>query len=142
FNVYGPREDHKGAAASMIYQLCRQMVQGRRPRIFKYGEQSRDFVYVKDVIAANLRGLEVRQGGLVNIATGQPTTFNRIIDLLNESLGTSLAPDYFDNPYSFYQEKTVADLRSAKTLLNYRPEYSIEDGIRDYWGQKLHAVSA
>src|SRR5688572_5999028 len=50
FNVYGPREAHKGAAASMIYQLYRQMKSGERPRIFRTSEQQRDFVYVTDVV--------------------------------------------------------------------------------------------
>src|SRR4051812_8495232 len=50
FNVYGPREKHKKAAASMIYQLYLQMKAGKRPRVFKAGEQKRDFVYVKDVV--------------------------------------------------------------------------------------------
>src|SRR5574341_680 len=54
FNVYGPREAHKGAAASMVYQLAAQIRAGKRPRIFKYGEQERDFVYVRDVVKATL----------------------------------------------------------------------------------------
>jgi hypothetical protein len=51
FNVYGPCEAHKGVPASMIYHLAQQMKAGKRPRIFKHGEQKRDFVYVKDVWA-------------------------------------------------------------------------------------------
>ena len=50
FNVYGPREAHKGAASSMIYQLYRQMRNGQRPRIFHDGEQRRDFIHVEDVV--------------------------------------------------------------------------------------------
>ena len=52
FNVYGPREAHKGAASSMIYQLYRQMRNGQRPRIFHDGEQRRDFIHVEDVVEA------------------------------------------------------------------------------------------
>ena len=50
FNVYGPREAHKGVPASMVYHLAQQMKAGQRPRIFKHGEQKRDFVYVKDAV--------------------------------------------------------------------------------------------
>ncbi len=50
FNVYGPREAHKGPASSMILQLAQQMRRGQAPRIFKHGEQLRDFVYVKDIV--------------------------------------------------------------------------------------------
>src|SRR4051812_13496910 len=52
FNVYGPREAHKGVPASMVYHLSKQMTAGQRPRIFKHGEQQRDFVYVKDIVQA------------------------------------------------------------------------------------------
>ena len=58
FNVYGPREAHKGVPASMIYHLSRQMKAGERPRIFKHGEQKRDFVYVKDVVEGSIRALD------------------------------------------------------------------------------------
>ena len=58
FNVYGPREAHKGVPASMIYHLSKQMKAGQRPRIFKHGEQKRDFVYVKDVVEGSIRALE------------------------------------------------------------------------------------
>ena len=54
FNVYGPREAHKGIPASMVLHLSRQMTEGKRPRIFKHGEQRRDFVYVKDIVAGTL----------------------------------------------------------------------------------------
>src|SRR5215470_6610677 len=57
FNVYGPREAHKGVPASMIYHLSQQMRAGKRPRIFKHGEQRRDFVYVKDAVEGTIRAL-------------------------------------------------------------------------------------
>ncbi|MFH1620236.1 MAG: ADP-glyceromanno-heptose 6-epimerase [bacterium] len=132
FNVYGPGEAHKGKVASMMYQLYLQMKSGKRPRIFKYGEQMRDFIYVKDVVRANLNALDAKKSCVVNVATGAPENFNRIIDCLNKAMKTDLAPEYFDNPYSFYQNKTQADLRQAKTCINYRPEWNLERGIEDY----------
>src|SRR4029077_3456334 len=54
FNVYGPREAHKGVPASMVYHLAQQMKAGQRPRIFKQGDQKRDFVYVKDVVDGSI----------------------------------------------------------------------------------------
>lgn len=132
FNVYGPREYYKGKMSSMIYQLYNQMKAGKRPRIFKFGEQLRDFVYVKDIVRGNLNALDAERSCVCNIATGKPRNFNEVIEALNKAMGTDLAPDYFDNPYGFYQNKTQADLRQAKALLNYRPEWSLEDGIADY----------
>ena len=132
FNVYGPREYYKGHAASMMYQLYLQMKAGKRPRIFKFGEQMRDFVYVKDIVRANLNALEAEKSCVVNAATGAPENFNRVIECLNKAMGVNIAPEYFDNPYGFFQVKTQADLALAKNYLNYRPEWTLENGIADY----------
>lgn len=132
FNVYGPRESYKGHVASMMYQLYLQMKAGKRPRIFKFGEQLRDFVYVKDIVRANLNALEAEKSCVVNAAAGAPENFNKVVDCLNKAMGADLAPEYFDNPYGFYQLKTQADLRRAKACLNYRPEWNLENGIADY----------
>ncbi len=132
FNVYGPRESFKGKTASMIYQLAVKMMRGEKPRIFKWGEQKRDFVYIKDVVRANLLALEKDVSGIFNIATGEARSFNEIIEILNRELGTNLETEYFDCPYDFYQEFTQADIGRAREVLGYEPEYSLEEGIRDY----------
>ena len=133
FNVYGPGEEHKGKSASMIWQLAGRMKQGKNPRIFKYGEQERDFVYVKDVIEATIKAMEAKENGIVNVGTGQVTNFNRMIEILNEILGTDFKPEYFDNPYDFYQNQTRADTALATHLLGFKAKFSIEEGIGDYF---------
>lgn len=133
FNVYGPREKYKKKAASMIYQLACQMKANKNPRLFKYGEQSRDFIYVKDVVDATIKAVRAKESGMVNVGTGVATTFNRIIEILNQVLGTSFEPEYFDNPYSFYQNETRADTERAKELLGFKAKYNIEEGIKDYF---------
>lgn len=132
FNVYGPREVHKKAAASMIYQLYSQMKAGKRPRVFKHGEQRRDFVYVKDVVKMTISALNAPKSGVYNCGSGVAFSFNEVIAELNKNLGTSLEPDYFDNPYSFYQPHTEADLTAAKNDLKYLPDYPPDKGIADY----------
>ncbi len=132
FNVYGPGESFKGKSASMIYQLAVKMMRGEKPRIFKWGEQKRDFVYIKDVIKANLLALEKDVSGIFNIATGVARSFNEIIKILNRELDTNLETEYFDCPYDFYQEFTQADITRARETLGYEPEYSLEEGIREY----------
>ncbi|HTG43570.1 MAG TPA: ADP-glyceromanno-heptose 6-epimerase [Verrucomicrobiae bacterium] len=134
FNVYGPRETHKKAAASMIYQLYRQMKSGARPRVFKCGEHKRDFIYVKDVVRMTLSALNAPRSGVYNCGSGSPFSFNEIISEINKCLGTNLEPDYFENPYSFYQPHTEADLTAAKNDLKYLPEYPPAQGIADYVG--------
>lgn len=132
FNVYGPRESHKKAAASMIYQLYLQMKTGKRPRVFRAGEQKRDFVYVKDVVRFTINALGAPRSTVYNCGSGHAFSFNEVIAELNKSLGTRLEPDYFENPYSFYQSHTEADLTLAKNELKYSPEYSPAAGIADY----------
>ncbi|MDP2865816.1 MAG: ADP-glyceromanno-heptose 6-epimerase [Elusimicrobiota bacterium] len=132
FNVYGPREYYKGNPASMMFHLYNQMKAGKRPRIFKYGEQVRDFVYVKDIVRGNLNALDAEKSCVCNLGSGKPGNFNEVVEALNKALKLDLAADYFDNPYSFYQNRTQADLRLAKAHLNYRPEWSLSDGIADY----------
>jgi ADP-L-glycero-D-manno-heptose 6-epimerase len=132
FNVYGPREAHKGVPASMIYHLARQMTAGQRPRIFKHGEQQRDFVYVKDVVQGCLRAFEALKSGIYNLGSGQARSFNELVQILNATLGTNLEPEYIDNPHAHYQNFTQADLTNAREFLRYEPVYPLETGVADY----------
>jgi ADP-L-glycero-D-manno-heptose 6-epimerase len=132
FNVYGPREAHKNVPASMIYHLAQQMRSGQRPRIFKHGEQKRDFVYVKDAVEATIGALHAQTSGIYNVGSGQARSFNELVDILNKQLGTNLQPDYIDNPHAHYQTFTQADLTNARRALSYEPRFTLEDGVRDY----------
>ena len=132
FNVYGPREAHKGLPASMVYHLSRQMKSGQRPRIFKHGDQKRDFVYVKDAVEGSIRAFEAKESGIYNLGSGHARSFNELIDVLNRSLGTDLKPDYIENPHAHYQNYTQADLASVRSNLGYEPKYPLETGVADY----------
>lgn len=132
FNVYGPREAHKGVPASMIYHLSRQMKAGQRPRIFKQGDQKRDFVYVKDIVEGSIRALEAKQSGIYNLGSGHARSFNELVDILNRSLGTDFKPDYIENPHAHYQNFTQADLTRVRDGLGYEPKYPLEAGVADY----------
>jgi ADP-L-glycero-D-manno-heptose 6-epimerase len=133
FNVYGPREAHKGKMASMVYQLYQQMKQGERPRVFREGEHRRDFVYVKDAVQGTMLAASCDSSGVYNIGSGTATSFNEIIAQLNAALNTNLEPEYIDNPYeAFYQHHTEADLARAGATLGYQPQWMPDRGIADY----------
>ena len=132
FNVYGPREAHKGVPASMVYHLSRQMKAGQRPRIFKHGDQRRDFVYVKDIVEGSILALEAGESGIYNLGCGQARSFNDLVDVLNKCLGTNFEPDYIENPHAHYQNFTEADLSKVRNALGYAPQFPLEDGVRDY----------
>jgi ADP-L-glycero-D-manno-heptose 6-epimerase len=132
FNVYGPCEAHKGVPASMVYHLAQQMKAGKQPRIFKHGEQKRDFVYVKDVVEGSIRALEAKESGIYNLGSGQARSFNELVDVLNRSLGTDFQPDYIENPHAHYQNFTQADLTNIQKHLGYQSRYPLETGVADY----------
>ncbi len=132
FNVYGPREAHKGMPASMIYNLAQQIRAGQRPRIFKFGEQQRDFVYVKDIVQGCLRAAQAKQSGIYNLGSGVARSFNDLVQILNRSLNTSFEPEYIENPHTHYQNFTQADLTNARKDLGYEPQFSFEQGVADY----------
>ena len=132
FNVYGPREAHKGVPASMVYHLSKQMKAGQRPRIFKHGEQRRDFVYVKDIVAGSILAMRAPTSGIYNLGYGQARSFNELIEVLNRSLGTNFEADYIENPHAHYQNFTEADLANARGALGYEPKFPLEQGVSDY----------
>lgn len=131
FNVYGEREFYKGKTASMILQLSLQALKNKKVRLFKFGEQMRDFVYIQDVIQANIKAIESKQSGVYNVGSGKPQSFNDIIACLKEGLG-DFEVEYFDNPYSFFQNHTHADISSTHDALNYTPNFSLQEGIARY----------
>lgn len=132
FNVYGPHEAHKGKMASMVYQLYKQMTAGERPRVFRDGQHLRDFVYVDDVVDGTIRASS-GEAGIYNIGSGKARSFNDIIAILNECLGTRLEPEYIDNPYkAFYQNHTEADVSLSSDGLGYAPQFDLGKGIRTY----------
>jgi len=133
FNVYGPGEHHKNSAASMVFQLYLQMIAGQRPRIFKYGEQKRDFIYVKDVARITVEAISVRKSAILNVGTGISRSFNDIIAILNRELKTKFEPVYFDNPYAgTYQNFTQADTALLSKILKTKADFSLEEGVADY----------
>lgn len=133
FNVYGAREFFKGKTASMVLQFGLQILSGQAPRLFEGSDKIfRDFVYIEDVIQANIKAIE-GESGIYNVGTGIARSFQDIADILQMELGTDYGSEYIPNPYtSQYQFFTQADIRETQQKLGYSPRFSLEDGIRDY----------
>ena len=132
FNVYGPREVYKGKTASMILQLGLQMLSGKTPKLFKYGEQKRDFVHVEDVVQANVLAAAPKKNGVYNVGSGEARMFNEIIGCLHKELDLETEVEYIDNPYAFYQNHTEADISTTKEGLGYAPRFRLEEGVAAY----------
>lgn len=132
FNVYGPRESFKKNTASMICQLGQKLLRGETPRLFKWGEQRRDFVYIEDVVQANLKALAPARSGVFNVGSGAARSYNELYEILSTQLGSKAEVEYIDNPWKFFQNHTEADLGPTREALGYEPRFSLEEGIAAY----------
>ncbi|RAX58013.1 ADP-glyceromanno-heptose 6-epimerase [Helicobacter monodelphidis] len=138
FNVYGAGEFYKGKTASMVLQLGLQALEHKKVRLFTDGNQLRDFVYIEDVIQANMKALEAKRSGVYNVGFGKARSYNEIVHLLKEYLGIHCKIKYIDNPYSFFQNHTCADIDSTMLDLGYKPRFSLEAGIKAYSREIKH----
>lgn len=136
FNVFGPGESRKGKMASMVWHLTNQILDGKRPRLFHAGEHERDQVFVDDVVACTLAAAERgATPGVYNCGSGRTTSFNQIVEAINEALGTTVEPEYFDMPEEMlatYQHYTCADMSLAARAINHRPLWSPMDAMMKY----------
>jgi ADP-L-glycero-D-manno-heptose 6-epimerase len=134
FNVYGPREFFKNKTASMVLQFGHQILSGKSPRLFEGSDKIlRDFIYIDDVIQANIKACNPKKSGVYNVGTGKARSFQDIVDILQKELGTNLPCEYIPNPYiGQYQFFTQADIEPTREFLGYEPEVTLEEGIRRY----------
>ena len=94
FNVYGFNEFYKGKTASMVIQLGHQILGGNAPKLFHGSEKIfRDFIFIDDVIQANIKACSFSPGGIFNVGTSKPRSFQAIADILQQELGTKMPTD-------------------------------------------------
>lgn len=132
FNVYGPRQDPNGAYAAVIPKFIARMIEGQRPVIFGDGKQSRDFVFVDDVVRANLAAATTpRVGGKTfNVATGRSCTLLDLVTTLNRVLSTDLKP-VFEAARLGDVRDSLADVTAAQDQLGFAAQTSLEEGLRE-----------
>lgn len=150
FNVYGPREDHKGDMASVAFHLFNQVRDGRNPKLFGAhdgygpGEQSRDFIHVADAAAVNLWLWDKGASGIFNCGTGRAEPFRTVAEAVIEGLGRGEI-EFIDFPEHLkgrYQSFTRADLTRLRDAGYDGAFRDVRTGVRDYveW-LKLHRSS-
>ncbi|DAB29893.1 MAG TPA: ADP-glyceromanno-heptose 6-epimerase [Sulfurimonas sp. UBA12504] len=134
FNVYGPREYFKNTTASMVLQFGHQILAGKNPKLFENSDKIlRDFIYIEDIVQANIKAMQPKESGIYNVGTGKARSFQDIVDILQKELGTELSCEYIPNPFvGSYQFHTEADIEMTKEALGYLPAYEMEDGIKAY----------
>lgn len=131
FNVYGPGESNKGRMASVAYQMMDKIKNGEEVKLFP-GEPKRDFVYIKDVISANIFAYENYDElgyHYYDVGYGVARTFEDVMDILNI-------------PFLYYSEHEIpkgyqffTECDKTKWMCGWEPKYSLEEGLRDYFFQ-------
>ncbi|HOK58265.1 MAG TPA: NAD-dependent epimerase/dehydratase family protein [Methanothrix sp.] len=134
FSVYGPKEESKGRYANMVTQFLWGMMRNEAPVIYGDGSQTRDFIYVKDVVRALMLAMDSDYNGVLNVGTGRAHSFNDVIRILGSKLGVEMRPKYIENPIKNYVQHTLADTGKAERCLGFRAAYSLEEGISEIIG--------
>ena len=130
FNTYGPRQSAEGEYAAAIPRFCKMIVNGESPVIFGSGEQKRDFVYVKDIVSANILAVQSNVSGVFNIGSGVSSSLNTIVSEIQRIAGTNI--DIIYKPVRQEETSSVcADISLAKEAFNYSPQYSLRDGLEE-----------
>ena len=127
-NVYGPRQDPYGEAG-VVAIFINRMLKGEKVTIFGDGEYVRDYVYVDDVVRANILAMEKGKNVVLNIGTGRGTTVNELFMMLKSITGYSDEPEYAP-PRKGDVRKSILDCSKAKEILGWEPEVSLEEGLR------------
>ncbi|MBW3496781.1 NAD-dependent epimerase/dehydratase family protein [Bacillus sp. FDAARGOS_1420] len=126
-NVYGPRQMPKGEGG-VISIFISKMLNNEIPTIYGDGKQTRDFIYVEDVVSANLFALKVGKNGTYNISTNKRLSINEVHELINGILNKNIPPEY--KPVRIGDiTHSCLDNQQAKINLNWEPRYSITEGL-------------
>ena len=131
FNVFGPSQDPKSQYAAVIPRFITAMLKGESPVIYGDGEQSRDFTFVADVVAANRCAARSTASGIaINIACGNRYSLNRLVEILNAILEQQIQPEYTD-PRAGDVKHSQARVSSAAEAIGFTASVGFEEGLRE-----------
>ncbi len=132
FNVFGPRQDPDSEYAAVIPKFISMIEAGQSPTVFGDGEQTRDFTYVKDTAKGTILAAlsEKADGQVVNVAGGKRISLNELIRLMAQYMEKDVKPTYADTREGDVKH-SLADISKAEELMGYRPDYEMEDGLKE-----------
>ena len=130
FNVFGPRQDENSPYAAVIPKFISAILKGESPVIYGDGEQTRDFIYVKEIAKANIAACESDYNGIVNVALGKSMTINHLFDIVSDVLESDLEVEYLDERPGDIKH-SLADISNLKNI-NFEPEEDkFEEQLRE-----------
>jgi len=133
FSVYqgfGGNEEHKGKFANTVAQFADAIANGEAPELFGDGTQTRDFTHVDDVARACELAADHELTGVYNVGTEESYSFNEMVSLINDALGTDIDPEYIECPFDGYVHDTLADISKFHEATGWEPEIDFEDGVK------------
>jgi UDP-glucose 4-epimerase len=144
FNVYGPRQSFN-AYSGVITIFMNQLLQNEQPIVFGDGKQTRDFVYVDDVVQANIKALKARKatGEAINVATGEASSINEVLFNLQETMEKTGLKLIRKPSRKGDIKRSYANIEKAKDILGYRPKFSLKMGLTELvkWYASAGALS-
>jgi len=132
FNVFGPRQDPTSFYSAVIPKFISAFLKNESPIIYGDGEQSRDFTYIDNIVAANLLACKAEGvgGQMFNVACGESFTLNQLCQDLQEIMGTSKEPLYEEARVGDVKH-SLADIEKAKKMLSFKVLVSFREGLRN-----------
>ena len=132
YQGYDGTEGHKGTYANVIAQFADDVANGRSPVLYGDGTQTRDFTHVSDVVRSFELAADKQLDGIYNVGTGARYSFNTVVEMVNDELGTDVSPEYIENPIdeSVYVHDTHADPSKLHDETGWKPKIDFEEGIR------------
>jgi len=132
FNVFGPRQDPDSEYAAVIPKFLDALLNGKAPRIYGDGLQTRDFTYVGNIVQANIAAASAffAPGEIMNVACGNRWILLHLLNCLEQELGMDVAPEFLE-PRSGDVRHSQAAIEVAETILGYSPQVSFEDGLKE-----------
>ena len=131
FNVFGPKQDPGSIYSAVIPRFIDAFLEGHPPTVYGDGEQSRDFVYIENLVEANLHAMSASSfnGEVINIGCGKSTSLNLLLRILQKVMGSTLGPAY-EKPRPGDITRSYGDIGKANRMLNYFPRVELEEGLR------------
>ncbi|HWI55199.1 MAG TPA: NAD-dependent epimerase/dehydratase family protein, partial [Desulfobacteria bacterium] len=126
-NIYGPRQDAQGEGG-VISIFATKLLDGQRPVIFGDGEQTRDFVYVEDVAAANVKALSGADNMILNVGTGEPISINKLLAVMAEVIDSGIQPIHAEDRQGDIKHSCMETGR-IKEYLGWAPAFSLAEGL-------------
>jgi UDP-glucose 4-epimerase len=131
YQGYAESADHEEEYANVVGQFADDLAHGRSPAVYGEGTQTRDFIHVEDIVRGLIAAADHRLDGLYNLGTGRSVSFEELIEMLADELGTDADPEYIESPIpkAACVDDARADISKIRSETEWTPEVSLEEGL-------------